>query len=156
MVDNVARSKLLLDILNGNAHLHHHNEDVIGKVADLVDGLCLIVCLARDNDLGAFLANLLKNFINSLFKEVGGVRALLLLGLSALDKLHKRIKGETALSHLGILPNGIFKAREAAGVTSRAVGLNDDLERILVAICGDGHDMLEVSAGLALEPKLLP
>ena len=87
----------------------------------------------------------------SLLKN-GKIKAL---KISTLNKLCKGIKRETALCQFGILPYGIFEAGEASRVASRTVRLNDYLQRILVAVCGNGHDVLKISAGLALEPKLL-
>ena len=40
-------------------------------------------------------------------------------------------------------------------MASRAVGSDNDLKGVLIAISGNGHDVLIVSAGLSLEPKLL-
>ena len=154
MVDNVTRGKLALDIVNGNSHLNHKNKHVVTEIADLIHGFGFIVCLTRDNYLGTLLANLLEDLIDSLFKEIRGIRALLLLGLSALNKLHKRIKRKRAFAQLGILPYGIFKARKASRVASRSVGLNDDLQSILIAVSGNRYDVLKVTAGLSLEPKL--
>ena len=62
---------------------------MIGEVGYFIDSLRLVVCLACDYYLGRFLTDLFEYLIYSLFKEVGGVGALLLLGLSALYELHQ-------------------------------------------------------------------
>ena len=59
MIDDVAGGKLIVDVLKVNAHLHHQDHHVVAKVGDLIHGLLLVVRLARDDDLGAFLAHLL-------------------------------------------------------------------------------------------------
>ena len=54
----VTGSKFFVNILEGDAHLDHENEGVVGKVCDLVDRFLFIVCLGGDDHLGAFLADL--------------------------------------------------------------------------------------------------
>ena len=87
MVDDVSRRKLTMNVLHRDAHIHHQHHHVVCKVCDLVDRLLLVVSLARDNHLGAFLAHLLEYLIPSLFEKVGGIRSL----GAALVSAHKKI-----------------------------------------------------------------
>ena len=50
---------------------------------------------------------------------------------------------------------GLMEATLLAGVAGRAVLLYQHGESIAVAVGGDGHDVLVVAAGLALEPQFL-
>ena len=59
-----------MDVLQGDSHLDHQNHNVVGQIGDLVDGFLFIVCLSCDDDLGAFLAHLLQDLVQALFKEV--------------------------------------------------------------------------------------
>ena len=52
MVNDVARAKLLLDILHGDTHLYHEDHYVIREVGNFVDRFLLIVCLTRNDNLG--------------------------------------------------------------------------------------------------------
>ena len=57
MIDYMTGSKLAVNVLDTNAHLHHKHHCVISKVGKFVNRFGLIVCLARDYNLGAFLAD---------------------------------------------------------------------------------------------------
>ena len=48
-----------MDILQCNALLDHQHHRVVAQIGDLVDGLGLILGFGGDDDLGAFLADLL-------------------------------------------------------------------------------------------------
>ena len=50
----------------------------------------------------------------------------------------------------------IVEAGRRSEVTRGTVRLDDDLESVAVAVRGDRHDVLIVSARLALEPQLIP
>ena len=52
MVNDVTGGKLLVNVLQGNTHLDHQYHDVVCEIGDLVDGLLLVVCLARDDEKG--------------------------------------------------------------------------------------------------------
>ena len=73
MVNYMAFCKLCGDIVNRNAGVNHQNGDVIEQVGDFKNRLFFIAALCRDYDLGAFLADLFEDFVNTLFKKVGGI-----------------------------------------------------------------------------------
>ena len=152
MVDYVARSKLVSDVVKRDAHFYHKHHNVINEVGYFVYRLCFIVSLACDDYLGAFLTDFFEDLINSLFKKVGGVRAFLLLKLSALDDLHKSFKRK--LGSLALI-NGIIEAGIRAEMAGGTVLIYNYRERILVAICGDAYDMLTIPRSCSLSPKLL-
>ena len=94
MVDDVARSELAMNVLDADAHFNHEHHYVIGKIGDLIDGFRLVTVTAADNNLGSLLADLLKDLIYTLVEEVGGVRALWSVGLSADEKVVKTLHRE--------------------------------------------------------------
>ena len=72
--------------------------------------------------------------------------------LSADQKIVKPLQGEF-MKGLTL----VYKVVETgirAGMAGRAVLLYDHNQRISVTISGDGHDVLIVAAGFALQPKL--
>ena len=125
---------------------------MIYKVCYLVNGFSLVVCLACDYNLGAFLSNLFENLINSLFKEICGVRAFLFLYLSSLDYFHKSIKGELLVL---ALVNYLVEAGIRSRVARRSVLIYGNGKSIAVAVGHDRNDVLLVSRRLSLSPKAL-
>jgi hypothetical protein len=152
MVDYMTGSKLAVNILDRDAHFNHKHHYVIGKICDLVDGFRLIPCLTSDYDLGAFLTDLLEDLVDSLLEEIGGVRAFGHLRLSVKKKSVKSF--ERKFGKLFALIYGLCEARIRARVTSRAILLNDDHERIVITIGSYGNYVLIIAAGLSFEPKL--
>ena len=75
------------DIFHGDAHLDHQHHDVIRQIGNFIDRLGLVFLPAADDDLGAFLADLFENFVQPLFKEVGGVGPLRPPGVALLEQL---------------------------------------------------------------------
>ena len=142
MVDNVAGGELVSDIVERDAHFDHKHHNVINEVGDLIDRLCLIVSLTCDDDLGAFLTNLLENFINSLIEKISGVRAFLSLGLSALDDLHQRFEREFCVL---TLVDGVIEARVRSEMASGSFLIYDYGECVLVAICRNADHVLNVA-----------
>ena len=69
VVNDVTGSKLPLDIFNGNSHIYHKHHCVIHKVGNFIHGFSLIVSLAGNNYLGAFLADFLENLICTLTEK---------------------------------------------------------------------------------------
>ena len=74
------------DVLHRDAGLDHQHQDMVGKVADLVDRLGLVLLLAGNDDLGALLAHLFEDLFLPLFKQVGSIAARLGVGPAALDQ----------------------------------------------------------------------
>ena len=126
---------------------------MIGEVGDFIDGLPLVAALAGHDDLGGLLADLFENFVDALLKEVGGVGALLFFCLAALKQGHQALQGE-GLGELAV-PQGVGEAGVAAQMAGRAVLEDLHGQGVAVAVGGDGDDMLDVAAGLALAPELL-
>ena len=142
-----------MDILQRNAGLKHQHHHMVGKVCDFVNGFLFVLSLGGDDDLGALLANLFQNLIQTLFKEVGGVRAFLFLFLSAPEQLHQAFQGEFV--EFLTLPNRLCKAGLGTCVAGRAIRFYLHNQCIVIAVRFDGHDMLIVAAGLPLQPQLL-
>ena len=94
MVNYVSFFEFLRDVLYGNAQLDHQHHDVVSQVADLVDGLLPVALGARNDDLGGFLADLFEDLFQALVEQIGGVAALLRVGLAALDECVQALPGE--------------------------------------------------------------
>ena len=88
MVNYMAGGEFLVNIFKGNAHFNHKHHNMISKVGNFINCLLFIVCFSGNYNLCAFFADLFKNFINSFFKKIGGVRAFFLFGLSAFNKVY--------------------------------------------------------------------
>ena len=126
---------------------------MVGKIADLVNGLFLILFFARNDDLGALFAHLFQDLLLALLEQVGGIAALLGAILAALDELVQSLPAE-----LLQLRRDVYFVEEAALGTGVAGGAGFDHfhhQSIGVAVGGDGHHPLHVAAGLALTPDLL-
>ena len=99
MVNDVTFFQFTGHILHRDAGADHQHQNMVGKIADLVNGLFLILFFARNDDLGALLAHLFEDLFLALLEEVGGVAALLGAGLAALDEViiagEKEDKAET-------------------------------------------------------------
>ena len=76
MVNDVSFFQLTGDFFHRDARLHHQHQHMVSQVADLIDGLGLVLFFSRNDDLGALLADFLKNLIQTLFEEVARVAAL--------------------------------------------------------------------------------
>ena len=76
-VHDVAGPELLLDVVQGDAHLDHQDHHVVDKVGDLIDGFLLIAGFTGDNDFCGFLSDLFEDLVDALLKQVGGIGALL-------------------------------------------------------------------------------
>ena len=152
MVNYVSFFEFLRDVLYGNAQLDHQHHDVVSQVADLVDGLLPVALGACNDDLGGFLTDLFEDLFQALVEQIGGVAALLRVGLAALDEFIQPLPGEL-LQLIGDIDR-VEEAALRAGVAGGA-GFDDvDDERVLVAVGGDGDDPLHVAGGLALAPDL--
>ena len=126
---------------------------MVGQVADLVDGLGLVLRLAGDDHLGGLLPHLLQDLVQTLFKEVGCVGPLLGVGLPAFQHLHEAIHGEGVV--FLALPQGIVEAGLRAGVAGGAVLVHPDHQGVVVTVGGDVDDVLHCAGGLPLPPQLL-
>ena len=73
MVNDVALCKLSGNLVEGNTHFDHENGDMIEQVGNFINRFSLVAALCSDDDLGAFLADLLENLVDSFFKKVGRV-----------------------------------------------------------------------------------
>ena len=151
MIYYVASRQLPTNVVGCDAHLHHEHHDVIGKIGDLVDRLLFFSALAGDDDLSALLADFFEYLVDALFKEVGGVGALFFRLLAAHQKFIEPVNREGLLAGENLLKEAGF----AAGVAGRAVFYDEDDESVLVAVGGNGDDLLPVAAGFALAPELL-
>ena len=136
-----------------SAVLEHQHHYMVSQVCDLIDGFLLILGLGGDDHLGALLAHLFQNLIQALLKEIGSVGALFFLRLSALDQRHQRLQREILL--VLALPDGVSEAGGGARVAGGAVGLHGDHQGVVIAVRGDGYDVLIIAAGLSLQPQLL-
>ena len=140
LVNDMAGGQLLADVLQGDAQLQHQHHDMVGQVADLVDGLGLVLGLAGDDDLGGLLAHLLQNLVQALLEEVRGVGPLLGVGLAAGQHLHQGVQGEGVV--LLALPQGVVEAGLRAGMAGRAVLVDPHHQGVVVAVGGDVDDVL--------------
>lgn len=105
---------------------------MIGKVGKLVDGFLFVAGFGGDDDLGALLANLFEDFINTLFEKIGGVGALGLVLFAAFEKFIKPAEAE--LGQAVALIDFAGKAGLAAGVAGRAVLFHRNKKGVAVAV----------------------
>ena len=135
-----------------NAHLHHEHHDVICKVGNLEHGFLFAAAFARDDDFGALLAYFFQNFVHALFKEIRGVRPVLWVGLSPFDEVVQRLVRELLVPFRN--PDGIVETTFLARMTGGSVLDDFDDERVVIAVCGDGDDVLIIAARFAFQPQL--
>ena len=126
---------------------------MVGKIGNLIDGLRLVLSLARDDDLGALLAHLLENLVQTLLEKVGGVRAFRQFLFPALKQLIKPLQLELFAL---FSENRVVEAAFRPGVAGGAVLSHPHFQCVPVAVGGNGRDVLIIAAGLPLEPQLLP
>ena len=143
VVDHVAGGELLLDFLQSDALLGHEHHHMVGKVRNFIDGFSPILRFGGDDDLGAFLAHLFQNLVQALLEQVSGVGALGQVPFPAFQQSVEALIGK-------FLPGSTLKYRvvEAAdfpGVAGGAVGLHLDYESVLVAVGGDGYNVLVIT-----------
>ena len=142
-----------MDVLHGDAHLDHQHHGMVGKVGKLVDGLGLVVGLAGDDDLGALLAHLFEDLVDAFLEEVGGVGAFGALLIAAHQHVVQTVQAE--LVAVIALPDFLGEAGIGAQMAGRTFLFHHDHQCVVVAVGGDGDDVLVIAAGLALEPQLL-
>ena len=126
---------------------------MVGKVCNLVNGFCLILILARNDDLGGFLAHLFEDLVHALGKQIGGIRALGHLFASVGKQRLQRFKRERLFGAACV--NKIVKAGLCARVACGAILINKYGQGIAVTVRLDAQHVLAVARGLALSPKLL-
>ena len=69
----MARGQLTLYLLDRDAELHHEHKHMIRQIGNFVNGFLFVLGLARNDDLCAFLTDLLQYLIQALVEKVGGV-----------------------------------------------------------------------------------
>ena len=126
---------------------------MVCQVADLVDGLGAVFLFARNDDLGALFAHFFQDLLLALFEQVGGVAALLGVGLAAFDERIKPLPAELLEFRREI--HFVEEAALGTGVAGGAVLDHLHHQRVVVTVGGDGHHMLDIAAGVALAPDLL-
>ena len=81
-------SKLIHYLIDCYSLLSHHNKKMIDQIRYLKNGLLVISVFGSYDRFAAFLADLFEDLIQTLVEQVGGIRALLRVGLSALDQVY--------------------------------------------------------------------
>ena len=107
MGDDVAAGQLRADVLHGDALLRHEHQSVVAEIRDLVDGLCPVLGLGGDDDLGALLAHLFQDLVQALLEEVGGIAALGEGGLAVQKEVIEPLQLEFFLA---LTPDGVVEA----------------------------------------------
>ena len=113
MVDDMPAGQFCTDILHRNAQLNHQHQHMVGKVGNFVDRLRSVLGLARDDDLGALLAHLFQNFVQTLSEQVRGVGAFGQLFLPAFQQPVQPLQLEFVVL---FAQNGIVEAAFRPGV----------------------------------------
>ncbi len=152
MVYDVTRGKLLLYVLDRNAHFYHKHHGVIRQIGKLVDRFLFITRLARNYNLGAFLSDLFENFVYSLFKQIGGVGIFRHLLFAAFEQTVKTVQLE--LVKLVAPENLVGKTTVSSEMAGRTVLFHHNGQSVIVAVGGYAHDVLVIAARFALEPQL--
>ena len=130
---------------------------MIEVVGDLIDDLVLAGVLGRDDDLCVLLSQLLEHLVHALVEEVIGIGALFRV-LSSVDDgpvvLAQDIRrgGRAAGAHLRGL-DLVEEAGMAAGVAGGADLDDAGQQGVHVAVAVEGPHILEVAAGLPLDPQ---
>ena len=146
------RGHLALHVIQADARLDHQHHDVIHQVADLVDRVRAVAILRGDDDLRRLLADLLEDLVQALFKQIRRIGAFLRILLSPAEHVHQVLILEGG--GLVALEDHVAEAGLRAQMAGRAVLAHLDEQRVAVTVRGDGDDMLEVAARLALRPEL--
>ena len=130
---------------------------MVEVIGDLVDDLVLARILGGDDDLGILFAQLFEHFIHAFVKEVVGIGTFFGI-VPAVDDglivLTQNIAGRCGAA--GIHP-GFCHLVEEAGVAACVAGgadLDDTSQQCIhVAVAVERADILEMSAGLTLDPE---
>ena len=89
MVNDVTFFQFTGHILHRDAGADHQHQNMVGKIADLVNGFFLILFFARNNDLGALFAHLFQDLLLALLEQVGDDKYVSLITFNANANLKK-------------------------------------------------------------------
>lgn len=145
------------DVIEIDAGVFPHDEEMIEEVAGLIDDFFFVLVLVGDDDFRGFFADLLVDLVFAFALQIVRIGLILRMGAAVFDFFKEGVKdGETACFFL-ILPLG-EASEEAGGVVCMAGGaIGNDLhdEGVCIAVYEDFLYVLEVGRFFALVPELL-
>lgn len=145
------------DVIEIDAGIFPHDEEMIEKVAGLIDDFFFVLVLVGDDDFGGFFTDLLIDLVFAFALQIVRIGLILRMSAAVFDFFKEGVKdGETAYFFL-ILPLG-EASEEAGGVVCMAGGaIGNDLddEGVCIAVYEDFLYMLEVGRFFTFMPKLL-
>ena len=83
----LAVGDLSQDLLERDALIDHHNDEVIEQVGDLINGLDMVAVFRGDYGFGTFLANLFEYLVDALVQKIARIGILDRVIPSVLDRL---------------------------------------------------------------------
>ena len=132
---------------------------MVEVIGDLVDDLVLARVLGRDDDLGILFAQLFEHFIHALVKEVVGIGTFFGIVPAVDDRLIVLAQDIAGSCRAAGAHPGFCHPVEETGVAACVAGgadLDDTGKQCIhVAVAAEGADILEMSAGLTLDPERL-
>ena len=129
-------------------------------IGDLIDDLVFAGVLRRDDDLGVLLPQLLEHLVDAFVKEIVGIGALLRILFAVQDGpvvLAQDIRGGGAAARAHFRGKDLVEEAGMAPCVAGGAGLDDAGQQgIHVAVPEKGAYILEVAAGLPLDPEGFP
>lgn len=145
------------DVIEIDAGIFPHDEEMIEKVAGLIDDFFFVLVLVGDDDFGGFFTDLLIDLVFAFALQIVRIGLILRMGAAVFDFFKEGVKdGETTCFFL-ILPLG--EASEEAGrlvcMAGGAIGNDLHDEGVCIAVYENFLYVLEVGGFFALVPELL-
>lgn len=145
------------DVIEIDAGIFPHDEEMIEKVAGLIDDFFFVLVLVGDDDFGGFFTDLLIDLVFAFALQIVRIGLILRMGAAVFDFFKKGMKDCKAACFFLILPLG--EASEEAGgivcMAGGAIGNDLDDEGVCIAVYEDFLYVLEVGRFFALVPELL-
>src|SRR5437762_1450257 len=136
-----ASGQLIVHLVEIDVTSHEQHQQVIEQIGDFRNELFRIFVLRRDDRLRRLLADLLQYLVKALVEKISRIGTGRPLEFAALNQSVKLVQKTAGLRFTA------FEAetRLSAGVTSRAGGIHQHDDRVMIAVARETHDLLRVS-----------